>query len=314
MVSVFFSYSHADEDLRDMLEKHLSVLKKQGLIDAWHDRRIIAGDEWAGEISDNLEKADVILLLVSSDFLASTYCYDIEMTRAMERHAERSARVIPVILRHCDWHDAPFGRLQATPKNATPIKSWPDIDEAFLDVVKAIKAALPKPAPAVSPPASTRPPRPAAELRPMPRSSNLRVKKEFTEADRDRFLDEAFAYMQAFFENSLKELTQRNPSYSSNFRRIDANRFTAVIYRDGKAVSRCKITLGGSFGHGISFSHDDRDNDNSYNESLSVEADDQAMFLKPIGMQMFGGGQRDTHLSFEGAAELYWGMLVSSVQ
>jgi len=79
VASVFFSYSHADENLRDQLEKHLSVLKHQGVIGTWHDRRIPAGRTLSKEIDAHLESADILLLLVSSDFLASEYCYDIEM-------------------------------------------------------------------------------------------------------------------------------------------------------------------------------------------------------------------------------------------
>jgi hypothetical protein len=94
MATLFFSYSHQDENLREQLERHLSMLKREGLIDAWHDRRIPVGDELAGTIDEWLERADVILLLVSADFLASPYCYDIEVRRAMERHQLRLARVI----------------------------------------------------------------------------------------------------------------------------------------------------------------------------------------------------------------------------
>ena len=100
MISLFFSYSHRDESLRNELETHLSVLKRQGVIQTWHDRRITAGSEVDSSISENLENAQIILLLVSSYFLASDYCYDIEMSRAMEKHQEGSARVIPVLLHH----------------------------------------------------------------------------------------------------------------------------------------------------------------------------------------------------------------------
>src|SRR4051794_26116953 len=119
-------------------------MKHEGLIEAWHDRRITSGDDFADKISDALERADIILLLVSANFIASYYCYGIEMTRALERHRAGEARVIPVILSPCDWLSAPFGSIQATPKNGRPIVSWPDLDEAFLDVVKQIRAALPK--------------------------------------------------------------------------------------------------------------------------------------------------------------------------
>ena len=139
---VFFSYSHQDEDLRDGLAKHLSLLQRRGVIDTWHDRKIEAGVEWATDIEQQLNRADIILLLVSADFLASDYCYDIEMTRALERHETGDARVIPVIVRPVDWQDAPFGKLQALPKDAKPITKWADRDEALLDVEKGIKRTL----------------------------------------------------------------------------------------------------------------------------------------------------------------------------
>src|SRR5205823_6498299 len=114
-LTLFYSYAHADEALRNELEKHLSTLKRQGYITDWHDRNISAGWEWASAIDEHLNTAQVILLLVSSDFIASDYCYSIEMTRALERHTTGDACVIPIILRSVDWEDAPFGKLQALP-------------------------------------------------------------------------------------------------------------------------------------------------------------------------------------------------------
>jgi len=141
-VEIFYSYSHKDEELRDLLETHLSLLKRSGLIQGWHDRRISAGAEWEGSINECLESAGIILLLVSADFLASDYCYDKEMLLAMKRHEEGAASVIPIILRKCDWSDAPFGKLQALPKDGKPIKIWDDMDEAFTDVVTGLKKTI----------------------------------------------------------------------------------------------------------------------------------------------------------------------------
>jgi hypothetical protein len=106
-IEVFISYSHKDELLWNELEKHLSILKRQKLILTWFDRKIGAGEEWKGQIDEHLDSAQVILLLISADFLASDYCYDIEMIHAMERHESGEARVIPIILRPVDWAGAP---------------------------------------------------------------------------------------------------------------------------------------------------------------------------------------------------------------
>src|SRR5579871_6055802 len=120
-LNLFYSYSHKDEELRNELENHLSILKRQGVVEFWHDRKIEAGNEWAKEIDANLESADVILLLVSADFLASDYCYCKEMDRALERHKNGLAKVIPVILRPCEWQEAPFSHIQALPQDTRPV-------------------------------------------------------------------------------------------------------------------------------------------------------------------------------------------------
>ena len=120
----------------------LSILMHEGVITAWHDRKIGAGMEWKAQIDAHLNRARIILLLVSSDFIDSKYCYDIEMDRAMERHKAGEARVIPIILRPVSWEAAPFGRLQALPKDAIPVTSWKNQDEAFVSVVKGIRGAV----------------------------------------------------------------------------------------------------------------------------------------------------------------------------
>lgn len=141
-VALFYSYSHVDEGLRSELEKHLSILRRQGVIADWHDRKIIAGTEWAGQIDNYLKSAGIILLLISTDFLASEYCYDIELKCALERHNRGEARVIPVILRPAEWTGAEFGKLQALPKDARPVVRWENQDEAFADIAKGIRAAV----------------------------------------------------------------------------------------------------------------------------------------------------------------------------
>jgi CheY-like chemotaxis protein len=143
MVDLFYSYSHKDEELRDQLDGHLALLKRRGVLRVWHDRKISAGDEWRNEIDAELERADIVLLLISADFLASDYCYDVEMKRALARDTARQARVIPVIVRACDGlDDAPFAHLQALPKDRRPVTSWQNRDEAWVDVARGIRLSV----------------------------------------------------------------------------------------------------------------------------------------------------------------------------
>lgn len=139
-LSIFFSYAHEDEALRDKLAKHLKLLERQGVIQQWHDRQILAGTEWKGQIDHHLETAQIILLLLSSDFLASDYCYDLEMKRALERHDAEEARVIPIVLRPVDnlWQ-SPFGKLQALPTDGKAVTLWVNEDEAFANIAQGIR-------------------------------------------------------------------------------------------------------------------------------------------------------------------------------
>src|SRR4051812_48541204 len=208
MPSVFFSYSHADEAIRDQLEKQLSLLKRQGIIDVWHDRRIGAGQDFATAIDKHVQTDDIILLLVSADFLDSDYCYEKEMKRAMERHEAGEAIVIPVILRACDWHGAPFGKLNAAPPDGKPVTQFPDRDQALLEVSKAVRAAAErltskKTGEASSPPARGLPAVRKAAPSPGPRSSNMRLAKSFSQRDKDGFQIDTFEFIAKFFENSL---------------------------------------------------------------------------------------------------------------
>jgi DNA-binding response OmpR family regulator len=146
VVSIFFCYAHKDETLLKQLKAHLRPLQQQGLIAMWHDRDITAGAEWEHEIGHSLNSAHIILLLISSDFMNSDYCYSIEMRRAVERHNRGEALVIPIILRHCYWQGEPLGKLQALPTGAKPVtgSEWHTQDEALFNVTQGIHLAIEK--------------------------------------------------------------------------------------------------------------------------------------------------------------------------
>lgn len=208
MARIFISYSHEDEQLRKELDKHLMSLKRQGLVDVWNDRRITAGDDFQKVIDAEMLRADIILLLISPAFIASSYCYTIEMDEAMRRHNAGESRVIPVILRSCLWQPLPFGHLRATPTDGKPVRLHADIDSAFLQVITDIRSVIPPDVTSALATRFTSAGRPVADQpRPgLPRSSNLNVQHEFSDFDKDHYRTDAFEYLARFFEGSLAEL------------------------------------------------------------------------------------------------------------
>ena len=141
-LSLFYAYAHEDEVRRNELEKHLSLLQRQSVITTKHHRLIVPGTDWAQALDRYLNEADVILLLISSDFLASDYCYGMEMQRALKRHQNHEARVIPILLRPVDWQGAPFHTLQVLPTDGKPVTSWSNLDAAFADIATGIRQVM----------------------------------------------------------------------------------------------------------------------------------------------------------------------------
>lgn len=140
-ISAFVSYSHADAKLKAELIKHLSPLDRLKLVSHWDDGEIKPGDNWEKAIADKIADAKLVLLLISSDFIASEFCYEKELAVALKRDKAKTARVLPVILRPCLWQELPFGKLQATPHEGKPITSWTSTDEAMMEVAKAVREA-----------------------------------------------------------------------------------------------------------------------------------------------------------------------------
>lgn len=256
-----------------------------------------------------------MLLLVSAHFLASDYCYDIEMERALEKHKEGTATVIPVILHPCDWHSTPFGNLRATPTDGKPVSMYANMHEAFSIVSKDIREALEK-IPHQPSPKLRRETQPVnASISNHPRSSNLAIKKQFNDHERDVFLEDSFEYIARFFTGSLEELEKRNPQIQTRFKKLDETSFTASIYSNGKKVCACSIWYGGGNfgGKSINFSHNDAGKSNSLSEMASVIDDGYSLKLSPTGMASYGhSGEKE--LTQQGCAERFLGLLIRNLQ
>lgn len=318
MAKVVFSYSHVDEDLRNELEKHLSPLKRMGQIETWHDRRINPGDVFDTEISQNFAEANIVLLLVSPDFIASNYCYDVEMKNSLERHELGEAIVIPVILRPCSWHQLPFGKLLAATIDGKPIVKFTHIDDGFVEVVNAVSQALSKLNSETLSSTATEDSSSVlvkhrvlqSDLGHEPRSSNLAIKKDFTDRDKDVASRNGFDYVARFFENSLNELVKRNTSLEFDFKKRDSDSFECSVYLNGKRMAQCGIwknAKGAGMGD-VCYSNSGISH-NSYNESMYIEDDGVMLGFKAM-MGSFTGQDRDSLLTDQGMAEHFWAQFI----
>ena len=139
---VFISYAHKDEEFKESLVEHMAGLIRAEIINEWNDRKIIPSQDWSNEISENLESSELILFLISSSFMNSEYCMGVEVKRALQMHKEGKAQLIPIVVRAVDWTDSDLSKLQGLPKDAIPISSWNDIDEAWVNVIGGIKKQI----------------------------------------------------------------------------------------------------------------------------------------------------------------------------
>ncbi len=312
MPKLFFSYSHKDEEMRDALEKHLSMLIREGLITTIHDRRILAGENLDDAISSHIKDSKIILCLLSPDFIASDYCYSNEMQVALDRHNRKEACVIPVILRYCEWKKTPLSKLNGTPRDNKPIKAWADQDEAMLSVTESVRASAEslgleasyKEAPHRTPAEDGA----TYELR----SSNMQISRVFNDYDRDTFVRTSFEHCVEFITNSVSELEERHSNIQGNATRIDENRFTAALYKDGKKTSAISIFIGRQFSnHEINFNLSDRADTNLTNGGFRL-IDGRGNLA--FSSNFHDGNREQRNLNVHSVSELLWMQLIKPLQ
>lgn len=140
-LTVFYSYADEDEELRLKLEHHLFSLRQEGKLVEWHRQKTAPGAHEEHIRNEQFAKAAIILLLISPDFFASEdRCT--ETLQAWERHIAGDARVIPILLRPCDWQSTLIAHLQYLPRNGTPVALWKNRDEALLEIAQGIRSVV----------------------------------------------------------------------------------------------------------------------------------------------------------------------------
>lgn len=324
MARAFVSYTHADEALKDQFLLHLAPLRREGLIEVFHDRMLRPGDHLDETIQRELASSDLIILLVSAAFLNSEYCYEEEMRRAFVRHLNGSARVVAVILRPCQWKHVPVGGGQTlssflcVPKDGKPVTSWSDPEAAWDDAAAAIRNLLVggrqavRPVPPVPTP-KKRGATPPAATPGLPGGAARLLPERITDRDRDGFLREALETTAALFSARLEQLSAEDPRIATDFERIDSRSFAARVYADGNNAGFCRIFTGAQFmSHSLCLSFDAHSS-NGMNEWLSLDEAGGTISFKAQNLSHILKN-RDEKLDQAGAAEHLWEMFLTHVK
>lgn len=304
---VFISYSHRDSNALDRLHVHLASLRRDKLIQQWFDREILAGADLDRQISEQLETSDIFLLLVSPDFLASDYCIDRELARALERHDEGTARVIPVIIEPCDWKMSKLGNLKAVPQDGKPVSEWTNTNNAYLDIVSEIRRILKDPLPhstMVSLPDEI-------GQKNATYTRGYRLKKSFDKIDIIEYRESAFRQMKEYFSQSVQELNSIE-NLKGRFHDISTSSFGCIVVNrlNNQGTAHFTVHLGDS-GGGLSdiyYSFSENSPRNSANGGFSVANDDYELYLVA---DMFGLQGNATKMTPRSAADVLWTKFVN---
>ena len=303
MMKVFISYSHKDEAALELLHTQLAVLQRDGCIDEWFDRKIFAGGRIDTEINERLECSELYLLLVSPDFLASDFCMEREMKRALERHRSGEARVIPIIIEHCDWASTPLRDLKALPRDGKPVSEWTNENNAYLDVVQELRRVL----------AAEEVPQAAehgeAAGRAAPGRSGVhryRAKRDFDEIDCSDFLEEAFGFIRDYFKRAIAEIDTIE-DLRGRFVSLSADSFTCTIVNRARKHGTAHITVHGRIENvscgDISYSFTKNGSPNLSDGSFTIKADEYELYLSSMMMSWGSQGEKLTPAT---AAQQLW--------
>lgn len=301
-MKAFISYSHKDEEALERLHTHLAVLQREKLINAWYDREILAGDVLDEVIKKELCECELFIPLVSPDFLASSYCYDTEMSSAMERHAKGEIRVVPVIVEPCEWLETPLRDYKAVPKDGKAISEWKNENTAYLDVVTELRRTLADDSSTAEPSNSDDE---SAEAKPK-QSRRYRVKKDFDAIDKADFKEQSFELLRTRFTDFIAEINDVD-EIRARFKSMGPNSFTCTILNKRKSNGVAHITVhsvseGYGFGD-ISYSFDENAPSNTSNGSFNIDSDDYELFFSSYHMGMRGEGGK---MSAQQLAENLW--------
>jgi len=303
-MNIFVSYTHVDERYLERLHKHFAMLKREGDFFAWTDHDILAGVQIDNRIRKELKSSNVFLALISPDYLASNYCYEEEFKHALALFKEGQMRIIPVIVEPCDWHSSPFSEFKALPNDGKPVSEWTNSNNAFLDVVKGLRAVASAMAQENQDFTSNDI---ISQVTTASSARRPRLKQDFDYIQRSDFADKAFETIKSYFQSSCLEISGIDDSIKAKFENMGNSAFTCTVINRGKiGGGTAHITVHNSktshFG-AMSFSYDSHGQGNTSNGGISVEADDYNMYLS---LNAFSSSGREQKLTANQVAEKLW--------
>lgn len=284
------------------------MLRREGVISAWVDRKILPGGPFDAEITARLEDSSIFVALLSPDYLDSEYCYEKEFERALELYELGRMTIVPVIIEPCDWKASPFQQFVALPKDGKPVSEWTNPNNAFLDIVNGLRRLAQA---GGKPPATSTDAKAEADM-PLRR---VRVKRDFDSIDKSKFGDCAFEVFKKYFSAASTEIAAASEDIKTSFEEMSAQAFTCTIVnrarRDGgEAHITVRNQKGRRFAIGdISYVFEAYSEGNSANGSIRIEADEYDLYLSD---DSYIGRRRGdaAKLTPEAAAERLWNHFV----
>lgn len=247
----FISYSHQDAQMLDALHKHLAQLQRDKTIATWTDHEILAGGEFDKKIESALNASKLFLALLSPDYIASNYCYEIEFKTAQEKHERGEIIIIPIVIEPCDWQNTPFGRFKALPRDGKAISTWENRNTAFLDVIQNLRKL------ASSANTVDIMPKGAA-----PMSRNYKVKKDFDSIEKIEFVEKTFHSVVNYLKRYLDEIISLD-NIKARILTEDSTTFEWLL------VNRNKIATEAT----LSFTRSRDDQNQNFNYSNAVDGE-----------------------------------------
>lgn len=291
-MKAFFSYSHHDSKYLEAVHKHLSQVKRDGLITTWYDREILAGSRFSDEIVKELDSSQLFIAIVSPDFISSNYCYDVEMTRALKKNDAGEMRIISIIVEPCEWKQTPLSNLKAVPRDGFPVSEWTNPNKAYLDIATELRviAEAEKNQNEIGTlrPEMSQPDQVGSRAT----SSRYRVKRSFDQIDKSDFNRRSFDSVRDYFQRAIAEIDQIQ-TIKARFENYTDTSFGAKIlnsqYEHGDSAITVHMSNGGSGLGDIYYSNSEHSDPGTANGWFSVQATDYEMLYDGSSMgRVFG--------------------------